>query len=166
MSERTRRVEGIIERLLAERVDKPGDARTDLRRLGRHHLRQYRWAVASWMYEVPAGKLQPGEAPEACAARELIEETGYRAGRLEQVGSIWTTPGYSDEVIHLFVARELTPARQALEVDEVLEVQRVAFDEILGLIRRGELRDTKSLCALLHVVLASPPAPLHLRGEG
>lgn len=116
-------------------------------------LRHYRWAASSWLYEVPAGKLRPGEAPEACAARELAEETGRRAGQLEALGSIWTTPGFSDERIHLFVARDLTPVGQALEDDEVLEVEPVPFDRVFEMIRSGQLCDAKSLCALLQVLL-------------
>ena len=64
-------------------------------------IRQFRFATGGEILEIPAGKLDPGEAPEACAARELEEETGYRAGRLERLGSIWTTPGFCDEIIHL-----------------------------------------------------------------
>ena len=74
-------------------------------------IRQYRFAADGVIWEVPAGKREPGEAPEVCAARELEEETGYRAGRLERTGEILTTPGFSDEVIHLFCAFDLTPGR-------------------------------------------------------
>jgi ADP-ribose pyrophosphatase len=116
-------------------------------------VRQYRWAASQWIYEIPAGKLRPGEAPEACAARELEEEVGHRAGRLERLGDIWTAPGFTDEVITLFTARELTPVAQALEPDEVLEVERVPLARALDLARDGRLRDAKSLCAILHVLL-------------
>jgi ADP-ribose pyrophosphatase len=111
-------------------------------------VRQYRHAVGGYIYEVPAGKLD-GEAPEVCAARELIEEAGVEAGSLELLGSIVTTPGFSDEVIHLFLARDLRPAQQQLEEDEVLTVERVPFARALEMCRRGELRDAKSMCALL-----------------
>jgi ADP-ribose pyrophosphatase len=116
-------------------------------------VRQYRWAASQWIYEIPAGKLRPGEAPEACAARELEEEVGHRAGRLERLGDIWTAPGFTDETIALFAARELTPVAQALEPDEVLEVERVPLARALDLARDGRLRDAKSLCALFHVLL-------------
>jgi ADP-ribose pyrophosphatase len=119
-------------------------------------VRQYRHAVGGFIYEVPAGKLD-GEAPEVCAARELIEEAGVEAGSLEKLGSIVTTPGFSDEVIHIFLARDLRPAAQALEPDEVLTVEKVPFAHALAMCARGELRDAKSQCALLL-------ADLHRRG--
>jgi ADP-ribose pyrophosphatase len=118
-------------------------------------VRQYRWAADSWLYEIPAGKLRPGEAPEDCAHRELVEETGFRAGRLEPLGWIWTTPGYADEKIHLFAARDLEPATQALEEDEVLAVERVPLERALRMAREGALVDAKSLCALLRIVIES-----------
>ena len=90
-------------------------------------IKQYRHAAGGFIYEVPAGTLHPGEAPEACAARELTEEAGVRAGRLERLGSIFTTPGFTDEVIHLFLARDLEPASQALDADEVLSVETVSM---------------------------------------
>ena len=111
-------------------------------------IRQYRHAAGGTIWEVPAGKLD-GEAPAVCAARELVEEAGVAAGRLERLGSIVTTPGFSDEVIHLFLATELQPARQQLEADEVLTVERVAFAEALAMCARGEIHDAKSMCALL-----------------
>jgi len=111
-------------------------------------VRQFRHAVGGYILEVPAGKLD-GEPPEVCARRELVEEAGVAAGRLEKLGSIVTTPGFSDEVIHVFLATDLQPARQALEPDEVLTVERVAFAEALAMCARGEIRDAKSMCALL-----------------
>ena len=88
-------------------------------------VRQFRFATRDWLLEVPAGKLDPGEEPDAAAARELEEETGYRAGRLEPLGWVWTTPGFSNEVIHLYLAHDLEPALQALQDDEVLTVERL-----------------------------------------
>jgi ADP-ribose pyrophosphatase len=119
-------------------------------------VRQYRHAAGGFIYEVPAGKLD-GEPPEACAARELEEEAGVAAGRLQRLGSIVTTPGFSDEVIHLYLATDLRPARQQLEADEVLTVQKVPFATALAMCARGEIRDAKSMCALLL-------AELHQRG--
>jgi ADP-ribose pyrophosphatase len=113
-------------------------------------IRQYRHAAGGAILEVPAGKLDAGEAPELCAARELAEEAGYRAGRLVALGRIWTTPGFTDEVIHLFAAFDLTRTATRPEDDEVIEVMRVPLEEALDLIWRGELRDAKSALALLH----------------
>jgi len=110
-------------------------------------VRQFRHAVGGYIFEVPAGKLD-GEAPEVCAARELEEEAGVTASQWDKLGAIVTTPGFSDEVIHLFLARGLRPARQQLEPDEVLTVLRVPFAKALEMARTGEIRDAKSMCAL------------------
>ena len=111
-------------------------------------IRQFRYATDGMIWEIPAGKLD-GEAPEICAARELEEEAGVRAGRLERLGAVWTSPGFADERIHLFAAFDLAPARQQLEHDEYLEVVPTAFDEALAMVFRGELSDGKSALALL-----------------
>ena len=112
-------------------------------------VRQYRYAVSGWLYEVPAGKLEVGEDPTVCAAREIEEETGVRAGRLTPMDWIWTTPGFTDERIWLYLATELASSKQSLQPDEVLSVERMPLDEAVGLARRGEIRDAKSVCALL-----------------
>lgn len=112
-------------------------------------IRQYRRAAGGFIYEVPAGKLAPGEPAPRCAERELEEEAGVRAGSLQALGSIFTTPGFTDEVIHLFLATDLAPAQQKLEADEVLSVEKVAFERALEMCVRGELRDAKSMCALM-----------------
>ena len=112
-------------------------------------IRQFRHAAGGFIYEVPAGTLHQGEPPEACAARELVEEAGVRAGRLDLLGSILTTPGFTDEVIHLYLARDLAPAAQALDADEVLSVETVPWARALQMCERGELRDAKSICALM-----------------
>jgi ADP-ribose pyrophosphatase len=113
-------------------------------------IRQFRHAAGGTILEVPAGKLDDGERPERCAARELEEEAGRRAGRLEALGSIWTTPGFTDEMIHLFAAFDLTPVDARPEDDEVIEVIRLPLAEALDLVWRGELRDAKSALALIH----------------
>ncbi len=112
-------------------------------------VRQYRHATGGWLFEVPAGTLD-GETPEICAARELEEEAGQRAGRLEKLGEIWTTPGFTDERIHLFAAFELEAVGQRLEEDEVIELVEVDVGEALAWIRNGELSDAKSALALLY----------------
>ncbi|MCI0410225.1 MAG: NUDIX hydrolase [Acidobacteria bacterium] len=112
-------------------------------------IRQYRHATDGFLLEVPAGKLDPGESAEACAAREVQEETGFRAGRLEPLGWIWTTPGFTDEKIWLFLAKELSPASQDLQADEVLSVERLPLDQAVSMALRGEITDAKSICAIL-----------------
>jgi len=113
-------------------------------------IRQYRYAAGGTLYEVPAGKLDAGEDPAACARRELEEETGWRAGRLEPLGSLLTTPGFTDERIHLFAAFDLTAARQRLESDELIELAPMSLARALELVWSGEIDDAKSALALLH----------------
>jgi len=112
-------------------------------------IRQYRHAAGGTLFEAPAGKLDPDESPENCARRELIEETGYRAGRIEHLSSIWTTPGFTDEVIHLYAAFDLEHVGQRLEDDEVIELIPMALDDALSRVFRGELNDAKSALALV-----------------
>ena len=113
-------------------------------------IRQYRHATGGTILEVPAGKLEPGEAPERCAVRELEEEAGCRPGRIERLGWIWTTPGFSDERIFLFAAFDLEVVPRRLQADELIEPLRVSLAEALDLVWRGELSDAKSALALLH----------------
>jgi len=113
-------------------------------------IRQYRHAVGGMILEVPAGKLDPGEPPEACAARELAEEAGQRPGRLIRTGAIWTTPGFCDERIHLFAAFDLAPVRPSPGDDELIEVLRLSLDDALRLVWSGELSDAKSALALVY----------------
>ena len=113
-------------------------------------IRQYRQAAGGVILEVPAGKLDPGDTPATCAARELEEEAGVRAGRLLPLGRTLTTPGFTDEVIHLFAAFDLAPTQTRHESDEVITVLRVSLAEALDWIWRGELVDAKSALALLH----------------
>ena len=112
-------------------------------------VRQYRHATGGWLLEVPAGKLDSGEPPETCARREVEEEVGRRVGRLEPLGAIFTTPGFSDERIWLYLARDLTESRQALERDEWLTVERLSLEEAVRLAEDGTITDAKSICALL-----------------
>ncbi len=112
-------------------------------------IRQYRFATGGTLWEVPAGKLDPGERSESCAQRELEEEAGYRAGRLESLGPMWASPGFTDEKIHLFAAFDLTSVPQRLEADEVIEVERMSFARALELVWSGELTDAKIQLALL-----------------
>jgi ADP-ribose pyrophosphatase len=95
--------------------------------------------------------LAPGETPEACAERELQEETGVRAARIERLTSIWTTPGFTDEVIHLFWAQGLTAGDAARERDEFIEVVPRPLSDVLAAIRGGEIRDAKTVVAILYM---------------
>lgn len=117
-------------------------------------LRQYRHAVGGYLWEVPAGKLDPGESPSHCASRELAEEAGLVATHMEPVGSIVTCPGFCDEIIHLFVATGLHRVPLAREIDEVIDsVTTVPLSESVAMIRSGEIRDAKTIAALLQADL-------------
>ena len=113
-------------------------------------IRQYRHAAGGVIYEVPAGKLDDGEDPASCAARELEEETGQRAGRLEPLGSILTSPGFTDERIHLFAAFDLTPVPHRREQDEIIELVPMPLERALEAVWSGAIHDAKSALALLH----------------
>jgi len=112
-------------------------------------IRQYRHATNGSILEVPAGKLDPGESPEDCAVRELEEEAGQRAGRLVSLGPIWTSPGFTDEQIHLFAAHELEAVERRLEDDEIIDLVPMRLGEAVELVWNGGIRDAKSALALL-----------------
>jgi ADP-ribose pyrophosphatase len=112
-------------------------------------IRQHRHAAGGAILEVPAGKLDPGDTPEQCAARELEEEAGRKAGRLEKLSWIFTTPGFTDEIIHLFAAFDLEPVPMRHERDEVIELVPMRLSSALDLIWRGQLHDAKSALALI-----------------
>jgi len=114
-------------------------------------IQQYRYATNGSLIEIPAGRLNPGEDPQACAQRELLEEVGVKAGRLERLTTIWTTPGFTDESIHLFWAADLTAGKHAREPDEFIEVTPTPLSEVLNLIRSGVISDAKTVVALLFV---------------
>ena len=111
-------------------------------------VRQYRYAAKGYIWEVPAGKLEPGEPPEVCALRELEEEAGLRAGRLERLASVHTTPGFTDEVIHLFVAWELEPGRTSHGASEFMDVHRLPLPRTIEMVDAGEITDAKTICTL------------------
>ncbi len=112
-------------------------------------VRQLRPAVGGMVLELPAGRLDDGEDPATCAARELQEEVGYRPGRLEKLGEMLPAVGFCNERIHLFVASDLEAVPQALEHDEFLEILVLSLDEALARLDRGEIVDGKSALALL-----------------
>lgn len=112
-------------------------------------LRQYRYAAGRELWEVPAGTLEPGETPEACAVRELREEAGLEAERLRPLASFFTTPGFSDERIHLYVATGLRCVEADPEPEERIRREEVSLDGALEMVRDGEVADAKTICALL-----------------
>ncbi|WP_447978844.1 NUDIX hydrolase [Candidatus Nitrospira bockiana] len=116
-------------------------------------IRQFRLAAGGFIYEIPAGKLHPGEAPDLCAARELEEEIGFRAAQLDKLATFFTAPGFTDEVMHLFVARGLLPGTQQLDRDEVLEIVEMPLDKALKSIEDGTIRDAKTIIGLQAVQL-------------
>ena len=112
-------------------------------------LRQYRYAADGYLYEIPAGRLDPGESPADCAARELKEETGCTAERIESLTTILTTPGFTDEVIHLFMATGLTHGKAQREADEFADTVIMRLSEALERISTGEITDSKTVLGLL-----------------
>jgi ADP-ribose pyrophosphatase len=111
-------------------------------------IRQLRHAAGGFIYEIPAGKLDPQEDPKDCAVRELEEEAGYRAGSLELLTSIWTAPGFTDEVIHIFQGTHLEVGKQNLDQDEVLEIVEWPLEEAMARIQDGTIRDAKTIIGL------------------
>lgn len=112
-------------------------------------IHQFRHAVGGYIWELPAGKLDSGEPPLDCAVRELREETGLVAAEMLHLGSIVTTPGFCDEVIHMYLARGLRQVGASLGVDEVLTVERMPLERAIQMIVSGELRDAKSIAGLV-----------------
>ena len=112
-------------------------------------IRQYRYAANGYVYEIPAGRLDAGEAPIDCAARELREETGYSARDLISLTTFFTTPGFTDERIHLFAASGLSEGESATESDEVLDLAPVTLSRAVAMIASGELVDGKSMIGIL-----------------
>ena len=111
-------------------------------------LKQYRHAVGGFIWEIPAGTLDPGEDALRCAERELIEETGYAARHFERLAEITPLPAYSDERIHLFLATGLTRAAQNLDEDELLFVHRIELHLAIRMITEGEIQDAKTIVGL------------------
>ena len=111
-------------------------------------LKQYRHALKKYIWEIPAGTLDPREDAISCARRELIEETGYSANEWQKLGEITPLPGYSDERIHIYLATALQPAEQHLDEDEIIKVERIEFKDALDMVRKGEIQDAKSITGL------------------
>ena len=111
-------------------------------------IRNYRFAVDEHLYELPAGMLEPGEDPSDCAARELTEETGYAAGRIEKLTEFYSGPGTTDEKMCVYLATELTPGRQDLEVYERIAVEVRSDDEVRRMVADGTIHDAKTIATL------------------
>jgi len=111
-------------------------------------LKQYRHSLRGYIWEIPAGTLDPRESVINCAKRELIEETGYSARQWQKLAEITPVPGYSDERIHIYLATDLQPAKQSLDKDEIISVHEVDLREAIDMIKKGEIRDAKSIAGL------------------
>jgi ADP-ribose pyrophosphatase len=112
-------------------------------------VRQYRHAAKETLLELPAGSLDEGETPIEGAARELEEEIGYSAGKLEKIAEFYVSPGFLDEKMFVFLATGLTQAEQRLEIDEIIEVERIPLAEAVEIVNRGEIHDAKTMLGLL-----------------
>ena len=112
-------------------------------------IKQYRHALGQFVWEIPAGTLEPGEEPLECARRELMEEIGYKAAAFDKLTEIWPAPGYTDEHIHIFLSTGLTKVDQKLEDDEVLETRPTPLNQCLEMIKTGEIQDGKTIIGLL-----------------
>lgn len=112
-------------------------------------VRQYRYPVQEVLLEIPAGKLDKGEQPEVCAHRELEEETGFKTGRLEHLATFYTGPGFTDEIMYLYLARDLTATAQRLDEDEFLAVGHYTPAEIKEMLAAKKINDGKTLIGLL-----------------
>lgn len=114
-------------------------------------VRQYRYPIDKWIWEIPAGLLEPNEKPEDCAARELAEETGYRARNLSLLATLHSSPGFCDEVVYLFFADNLKPGKAKPDTEESFEVKTFSILEVLEMISRGEITDSKTVNGILLV---------------
>jgi ADP-ribose pyrophosphatase len=112
-------------------------------------IRQYRYAADGYLYEIPAGRLDPGENPRDCAARELKEETGCTAEHFDHLLTMYTTPGFTDEKIHLFMATGLVAGETKHEVDEFLDLHPMRLSRALEMVEAGEIQDSKTALGLL-----------------
>jgi len=113
-------------------------------------IKQYRYAAEQYLYEIPAGRLDGDEDPAHCAARELREETGCRAERIEFLFTMYTTPGFTDERIHVFMATGLERGQTAHEADEFMTLETMRLSRALELIEKGEIKDAKTAIGIMY----------------
>ena len=111
-------------------------------------IRQFRPALKKYIYELPAGTLDPNESLMTCAKRELIEETGFRTSKIKKIGQIYPVPGYSTEIIHIFKAEKLVVGKAEPEEYEVIKLHPMTKSQVVALFKKGQLQDAKSICAL------------------
>ena len=112
-------------------------------------VKQYRYPMGEYLLEIPAGKIDEGETPEQCAARELVEETGFRAGKLTSLGVMYPAAAYTREAVYIYYGEQLTAEKQNLDEDEFLTVEHIEFGEALRMVMAGEIRDAKTQIAIL-----------------
>ena len=112
-------------------------------------VRQYRHPARRELLEIPAGRIEDGEGPEMCAAREIEQEIGLRAGRIEKLAEFYSTPGFCDEILHVYLATDLIPSSRSLDPDEFIEVVHLPFADALKMAERGGIEDAKTFVALL-----------------
>ena len=110
---------------------------------------QYRHPARRELLEIPAGKIERGETPETCAAREVEQEIGFRAGRIEKLAEFYSTPGFCEEKLYVYLAVDLTPCSQNLDHDELIEIVYLPLAEAVKMAERGEIEDSKTIIALL-----------------
>ena len=115
-------------------------------------IKQFRHVINAFIYEIPAGTMDPGELPEQCARRELEEETGYAASTFIPLGKTYLLPAYSDEVSHIYLARDMTKTTQKLDADEIIELLRFNFKDLLEMIDSGMFTDALSILAILRTI--------------
>ncbi len=114
-----------------------------------HMVRQFRYPMREEILEIPAGKLERGEDPYDCAVRELSEETGCTAGRIVSLGEFFPSPGFSSEVLYIYLATDLTPGEMNLDEDELLDVETIPLEDLVKRIMSGEIKDAKTIIGIL-----------------
>lgn len=112
-------------------------------------VRQYRHAAEKFLLELPAGTLEVGETPEASALREVEEEIGYKASKIQKLTEFYVSPGFLTEKMHVFLATDLTQTKQNLDDDEILSVERISFPDAMRMIENGEIEDAKTMLGLI-----------------